>query len=170
MKTAFLEAGKIVNTHGVNGDLKIDSWCDTPEIFCSLTRLYLSENGEYRLLTPRKSSPFKGMALCHFDGIDSMEEANRLKNRTVYARREDIPLPEGAVFTADLLGLPVIDADSGKVYGTIADVQKGAASELYEIKTEKGTVLFPAVREFVSKIDTENGVYIRPIGGFFDAL
>ena len=170
MKTAYLEAGKIVNTHGVKGDLKIDSWCDTPEVFCGLPLLYLKNGENYTPLKPIRCSPFKGMVLCHIRGVDSFEEANRLKNRVVYARREDIPLPEGAVFTADLFGLPVIDADSGRVYGKIADVQQGAASELYEIATEKGIVLFPAVKEYVIKIDLEGGVYIRPIGGFFDAL
>ena len=170
MKSAFLEAGKIVNTHGIKGDLKIDSWCDSPDVFCGLPLLYLKNGGEYAPIKPTRSSPFKGMVLCHLQGVDSFEDANRLKNRVVYAKREDIPLPDGAVFTADLFGLPVIDVDSGRVYGKIADVQQGAASELYEIATEKGIVLFPAVKEYVMKIDLEEGIYIRPIGGFFDAL
>ena len=168
--SAYLEAGKIVNTHGVKGDVKIECWCDSPEVMASLPTLYFKQGGEYLPQKLGRRSPFKGMVLCHFTGVESFEDANLLRGRIVYAAREDIPLPEGAVFMADLMGLPVIDADTGKQYGVIRNVQEGMASDLYEIDTGKETVLFPAVKEFVKQIDLEKGVFIRPIGGFFDAV
>lgn len=169
-KERYLEAGKIVNTHGVKGDVKIESWCDEPEVFGELSALYLRQGGEYRAYRLTRASTVKGMALCHLEGIDTLDDAVALRNRVVFADREEIPLPEGAVFMVDLIGLPVVDIDDGKVYGTIAEVQQGLASDLYEIKTETGTVLFPAVPEFVKEIDLDKGVFIRPIGGFFDAV
>lgn len=170
-RNAYLEAGKIVNTHGVKGDVKIESWCDTPEVLASLPALYFRQGDGYRKETPARMSPFKGMVLCHLAGVDSFEQANLLRGITVYAARADLPLREGAVFVADLLGLSVIDIDSGRVYGKIRDVQNGRASDIYEIETpERETVLFPAVKEFVKRIDLDTGVYIRPIEGFFHAV
>ena len=101
-------------------------------------------------------------------GISSREDAQAYKNRVLYAKREDIPVPEGRVLIADMIGLDVIDADSGRVYGKLADVTDGVRSQIYTVKTEKGEVLFPAVKEFLEEIDTERGVFIHTIPGFFD--
>ena len=81
--------------------------------------------------------------------------------------REDFVIEEGAYFVADIIGLPVIDADSGRVYGRVKDVTDSPASRLYVIDTPAGEVLLPGVKEFVKKVDTESGVYITPIPGFF---
>ena len=81
--------------------------------------------------------------------------------------RSDIPVKRGAVLIADIIGLPVIDQNSGRVYGRVKDVTDSPASKLYVIETDSGEVLLPGVKEFVKKIDTESGVYITPIPGFF---
>ena len=84
-------------------------------------------------------------------------------------RAHAIALPEGEFFIADLIGLPVINADTGKVYGTLTDViQHG--QDLYEIETASGTRLMPAVPEFVREIDLEKGVFVTPIEGIFDEI
>ena len=168
MKKQYLESGKIVGTHGIKGEVRIDPWCDSPEFLCAFRKLYLDGQGE--TFVEVKSRPHKNIVLAKIKGIDTIEAAERLRGKIVYINRNDIHLEDGVHFVQDLIGLEVRDFDSGKVYGRIADVQQGAASELYEIATEKGIVLFPAVKEFVIKIDLEKGVYIRPIGGFFDAL
>ena len=63
------------------------------------------------------------------------------------------------------------DADTGRIYGEIADVSENAASQLYEVKTPEGkTVYLPAVKEFIAEIDMERGVGIRPVKGLFDEI
>ncbi|MBR6602659.1 MAG: PRC-barrel domain-containing protein, partial [Clostridia bacterium] len=82
--------------------------------------------------------------------------------------REDIPLAEGAYFLADLEGLPVVDFESGKNYGTLREVINRGASDIYVIDTPDGERMMPAVAEFVKKIDIETAVYVSPIPGMLE--
>lgn len=170
MKQPYLECGKIVNTHGVRGGVKIESYCDTPEILSSLPSLYfLRKNGIYEARKVVKASVGGGRVLAYLEGVEDLDSAMLLKGITVYARREDLPLADGAHFIADLIGLPVTDAQTGRVYGEIVSVDASPASDLYTVKTPSGKeVLFPAVPAFVASVDPERGVFIRPIPGFFD--
>ncbi len=163
----YLEAGVIVNTHGVHGDVKINSLCDTPFVFSKLKKLYIKKNSElteYRCT--RNSVLGKNMLVVHLEGCESVEDALWLKNVSVYADREDIPLPEGDFFIADIIGLPVIDSENGTVYGKVTDIFNQGAQDLYEIeKIQGGSALIPAVPQFIVKIDPENGVYVSLIEG-----
>lgn len=165
----YLEAGRIINTHGVNGVIKLDPWCDSPEVAAALKRIYLKTKDGYREYKVERASIMKQFVLMKLEDIDSLDDALRYKNRKVYADRDDIPLSEGAVFVADILGLPVIDADDGRIYGNLKDVNNHGAGDIYEIElTDGGSALVPAVDEFVIKVDPESGVYIRPIPGLMD--
>ena len=86
----------------------------------------------------------------------------------MYADRDDIALDEGEYFLADLIGLAVIDDRTGEKYGTVENVNTGGAQTLYEIRTESGIKLMPAVDEFVKRIDFEKAVYVTPCEGLFD--
>lgn len=164
----YLECGKIINTHGVRGQVKLECWCDTPECLAGLPVLYLEQNGEFSPLRVRSASVQKRFVLASLEGIDGIDAAEALRGTVVFAARDDLPLGEGDCFIADLIGLPVIDADSGRVYGSIADVFNAGASDIYTVSTDAGERMIPAVDEFVIRIDTGEGVFIRPIGGMFD--
>lgn len=164
----YLECGKIVNTHGVRGDIKAESWCDSPAVFAALPAIYIKNGQQMKQYIIEKASPFKGMVLCHLAGCDTMEDALRLKNRTVWADRADLPLQEGAHFVADLIGLPVTDGNTGKRLGTLHDVLNYTAQELYEVETPTGMVLVPVVDAFVKSVDPENGIVLTPIDGMLD--
>ena len=168
MKKAYIECGKIINTHGVIGAVKIDPWCDSPEVLASLKTVYFLKNGEYSQVKLIKASVFKRFVLATLEGINDIDEAARLKETVIYAAREDLPLEDGDYFIADLIGLPVIDADSGTVYGTLAGVINTGASDIYEIDTENGQKMMPAVEEFVKNVDTEKGIFVSVIPGMFD--
>ena len=169
MKQPYLECGKIINIHGVRGGLKAESYCDTPRVLSSLPQLFVKKNGIYEAHKVARASVGGGKVLLFLAGIDTVDAALLLKGKTLYAKREDLPLREGAHFIADLYGLPVIDADSGRVYGEITSVDDMPSSEMYTIKTPEGKeVLFPAIPEFVVKVDVDDAVYIRPIAGFFE--
>ena len=72
------------------------------------------------------------------------------------------------MFIADLLGLPVIDAETGKEYGRLQDVMNRGASDIYVVDTPAGERMMPAVKEFVKSIDIEKGIFVVPIEGMFD--
>lgn len=163
----YLEAGKFLNTHGVAGLLRAEQWCDSTEVLCSLGTVYVKRGGEFIPVKVERSSPHKQFVLMKLEGCDSIDSALKYKNQLFYADRDDIPRSDGAFFIADLIGLDVIDADTGRVYGKITDVYNRGASDIYEIDVGEGTVLFPAAKEFVDRVDADAGVYIRPIAGMF---
>ena len=167
-KNKFLECGKIINTHGIRGGIKLECWCDTPEDLASLDKIYFSEGGSYVSRKVKKASVFKRFVLMEIDGICDIDAAMRLKGEVVYADREDIALEEGAYFIADIIGLPVIDADTGKEIGVLCDVMNLGASDIYTVKTDKGERMIPAVPEFIKEVDTEKGIFVSLIEGMLD--
>ncbi|MBR5538817.1 MAG: 16S rRNA processing protein RimM [Clostridia bacterium] len=163
-----LECGKIANTHGVKGDVIIESWCDTPEVLASLKTVYTEKGGVYTPVSVKKASVYKGRVLASIDGVDVLEDAAALKGTVLFAAREDLPLGEGDFFVQDLIGLIVYEEGSGEEYGTLSDVISGAATDLYEVKNKNGTFLVPVVPEFIKNIDLEKGIAIRAIEGMFE--
>ncbi len=167
-KKKYLECALIINTHGVRGDLKLESLCDTPAVLAGLKRVYLYEHGEYREIKVQHASVFKNFVLATLDGIDDMDKAMAQKGKTLYAAREDFQLKKGDYFIADLVGLPVIDNKDGKEYGTVIEVINRGASDIYVVNTESGERMMPAVKEFVKKVDLENGIFVEVIPGLLE--
>lgn len=166
----YLEIGKIVNTHGFRGDVKAQAWCDIPEVMTELDVVYRRVKGEYVELKVEKSSVHKGMVLLKLEGIDDFDKANALREEVIYADRDDIVRDEGSFFIADLVGLDVIDVDSGRVYGKLKEVLQYGIHDIYSVDTDKGEALIPAVEEFVKKISLEEGIFVKPIEGMFDEV
>lgn len=167
-KSKYLECGKIVNTHGVKGGLKLESWCDTPQDLASLKKVYLKNGAEYKMHKVKKASIFKQFVLFELEGINNIDIAMTLKGRVVFADRDDISIDEDAFFIADIIGLDVIDLESGEKIGTLSDVLNLGASDLYEINTKNGKKLIPAVPEFIKEIDLEKGIFVSLIEGMLD--
>ena len=164
-KKQYLECAKIINTHGVRGDVKLESLCDSPEVLASLERVFVLENGNYREIEVEHASVFKQFVLATLEGVDDMDKAAAMKGTTLYANRDDFELGEGDFFIADLLGLPVIDNIDGKVYGKIKDVVNRGASDIYVVTTPAGERMMPVVDEFVKRVDLESGIYVETIPG-----
>lgn len=164
-KKKYLECALIINTHGVRGDVKLESLCDTPKVLADLKRVYLCENGTYREVKVLHTSIFKSFVLAALEGVDDMDKAMALKGKTLYASREDFDLAEGDYFIVDLIGLDVIDNISGKIYGRVTDVINRGASDIYVVKTESGERMMPAVEEFVKRVDLEKGIFVETIPG-----
>ena len=99
----MLEIGKLVNTHGIRGEVKIQPWCDDPYVFDELEYLII-DGKEYDI---ERNRYHKTCQIVKLAGVDDMNAAELLKNKIVYINREDIPLPEGRYFVADILGLEV---------------------------------------------------------------
>lgn len=156
MELPLITAGQIVNTHGIRGEVKIVPWCDSPEFLCGFDTLYIDE-APVRL---RAARPHKGNVLAALEGVDTVEGAMALKGKTVHIDRADVTLPEGRHFLADLIGLRVVDADSGAELGVLTEVLTPPAHQVYLVKGPQGERLIPAVEEFIVETNVDGG-YLR---------
>ena len=164
----YIECGKIVNTHGCHGGIKLESWCNTPEDLAALNTVYVKKGTEYLPYKVTKASVFKQFVVAVWKDVADMDAALALKGATVYAKREDFDLEEGEYFIADLIGLNVIDANTEKVYGTLLETINRGASDIYVVSTANGERMIPVVPEFVDRVDPETGIYVTPIEGMLD--
>lgn len=151
-KQRFIEAGKIVNTHGVRGEVKIQVWLDSPEFMKKFKTVYIDEK-PVKMLSAR---PHKDMLIASLEGIDDVNAAMCLKNKTVYIDRKDARLPRGTYFLQDIMGAAVIDEDGNEV-GKLVDIMETPASAIYVVRGETEH-LIPAVPEFVLKTDADRGI------------
>lgn len=165
----FLETAKIVATHGVRGEVRCQYFCDSAEFLCEFDELYLDKKGE-KPVEIMRAYPHKNVVIMKIDGIDTVEDAQKLIGKTLYMNRDDVELDEDVYFIQDIIGLVVKDIDSGEVYGKISDVYQNGATDVYSIKKENGTeLMFPCIDEVVKKIDIEAGeMLIKPLEGLFD--
>lgn len=164
----YIECGKIVNTHGCRGGVKVESWCNNESDLAALGRVYILDGNEYKVYRVLKASVFKQFVIFDLNGIDDMDKAMLLKNKILYAAREDFKLEEGEFFLADMIGLDVIDADTGIKYGTLKEITNRGASDIYVVLTANGERMIPAVDEFVISVNINEGVFVRPIEGMLD--
>lgn len=168
MDKKYIECGKIINTHGCRGGLKVEPWCNSAEDFTALKRLYVQKKNEFIEYTVTRASVFKQFVVLDLAEIDDMETALSLKNVTLYADRDDFELEDGEFFLTDIIGLDVIDSESGKVYGRVSDIINRGASDIYVVETPVGERMIPAVDEFIVEIDINCGIKVRTIEGLLD--
>lgn len=169
MKKQYLECGKIVSTHGVRGELRVQPWCDTPEFLCGFKTLYL-QKGTQRMEVERAREN-KHMVLLKLRGVDTLDDAAALRGQVVYIDRNDAPPDEdGVYFIQDLVGLRVLDADTGREWGKLTDVLATGANDVYVLRDGDGVErLVPAIPQVVLQTDIDAGfMRIRPLPGLFD--
>lgn len=169
MMKQYLEAGKIVGTHGVKGELRIEPWCDSPAFLAKLKTLYWDPQGlkPVRILSAR---PHKNLLLAVLEGCSSATEGDLLRGRVLYLNRADVRLPKDRYFVQDIIGLSVVDMDSGKSYGKVTDVLRTGANDVYQVTgDDKKKYLIPVIPDVVIKTEIEEGTLrIRPIRGIFE--
>ena len=163
----LLETGKIVKTHGIKGEVKIDAWSDTPEFLVSFKVMFLKDGTK---LEVQRSRVHKQGVIVKFKGIESIDDALLYLNKTVYIDKTDVSLEDGVYFIDDLVGLEVIDVEDGKKYGVVKEVFQTGANDVYSVKGEDDKNYYiPGIADIVKNVDIEKGVmYIRPIEGLFE--
>lgn len=168
MVKQYLEAGRVVGTHGVRGELRVEPWCDSAQFLCQFKTLYW-ENGAtpVRVISSR---PHKNILLLMLEGIDSATAGDTLRGRILYLNRKDAKLPKGSWFVQDMLGLSVCDADTGVCYGTLTDVLQTGANDVYQVTSPQGKeYLVPSIPHVVVERNLEEGkMLIRPLRGVFE--
>ena len=146
MKLEFLEAGEIVTTHGVRGELKVLPWSDSPEFLCDFKRVRIDDK-DYKIASCRIQ---KTCNLLKIEGVDTMEDAQKLRGKTVLVYRNEAP--EGLIFAAELIGITV--RSEGREIGRVADVLDYPGNKVYVVKGEY-TYMIPAVKEFILSTDMD---------------
>ena len=169
----YIEAGRITSAHSFRGEVKIQSWCDTPEFLTRFKIFYLDEKGG-SFLSVEKIRTTNNLLIASFKEIDSLETAEKFKNKTLYIKKDDANLDEGSFFISDLINLPVFDFNTNEKYGILCDIFSNGANDIYVVKTEildknnkYKEVLIPNVSAFVKKISLDDGVFVTPIEGMF---
>ena len=168
MRKQFLEAGKIVNTHGVSGDVKVQSWCDTPEVLAQFDTLYFSPSEPVQV---RKATVHKGCVIMRLAGVSTCEAVEALKGRVLYLNRADVDLPDDLVFIQDMIGLTVYDVRTESVIGTLKEVlTTNPAHDMYVIRREGAPdALIPACPPFLVSVDLDAGrLTVRTIEGLLE--
>ena len=156
-----LEVGQIVNTFGIKGFVKVKPWVNDIERFDELKKVYVKIKKETQKLEIEEVKYHKGMVLIKFKGIETIEQAENLKNCYLEIDREDaIPLEEGTYFIADLLDSDVY-TEQDEFLGKLEDIYNTGAKDIYVVKNELGkTILLPGIPEVIKKVDIENSKII----------
>ena len=152
----LLEVGKIVNTHGLRGEVKVVPWTDYPEVFEDIEYVYVIRKNERQKLNIKGIKYQKNNLILKLDTINDIDEAQQYKNQVLYAERDMLgELPDGVYYIADLIGLEVV-TDTGESVGVIADVFNTGSNDIYDVKREgKKNLLLPVIDEVVLDIDID---------------
>ena len=159
MKLQYIDAGEIVTTHGIKGEMKVLPWVDDPEVLCEFDRVRI-DGKEYSIEDCRIQ---KTCNLLKLEGIDTMEAAQAMRGKTVQLYREDID--DEVIFAAELIGVEVFC--NGELLGKIKDVLDYPGNSVYVVKGPgKCEYMIPAVNEFILSTDLEkNEMQVKIIEG-----
>ena len=157
MKLQYIEAGEIVNTHGVRGEVKVLCWLDDPEMLCEFDRCRI-DGKEYTMEQVRVQ---KTCNLVKLQGVDTMEKAQLMRGKTMELYREDID--DEVIFAAELVGVEVFC--EGENIGKIKEVLDYPGNSVYVVKGQH-EYMIPAVNQFILSTDMEaNRMEVKLIEG-----
>ena len=157
MRLPFIEAGEIVTTHGVRGEVKLLTWLDSPEDLCGFSRCRI-DGRDYEIQSCRIQ---KTCNLVKLSGVDTMEAGQALRGKVLELFREDVP--EDVIFAAELVDMDVFADDT--CIGKITEVLDYPGNAVYVVKG-KHEYMIPAVREFILSTDVQaNRMTVRLLEG-----
>ncbi len=164
MKEQYLEVGKVTATHGVMGEVRVQPWADSPEFLCRFKTLYVDKT--HWPIQVERARVHKNMAILKFHGVTDVPSALAMRNAILYVDRDDVELPEGSFFLADLYGLEVRDAGTGAVLGKVADILTLPANNVYVVRGGERELMSPAVPDFIAETNVDAGyLKVRIIEG-----
>lgn len=166
----YLEIGQIVNTFGIKGQVKIVPFTDDITRYDELKEIYVEKKNELKLFQIEQVNYKKNMVILKLKGIETVEEAEKLRNCYLKIDRKDAKkLPKDTYFIVDLLGLDVY-TDEGKSLGKVDDIYNAGSSDIYVVKDELGKqILLPAIKDVLKEVDLENQkIIVHLIKGLAD--
>ena len=151
MKLEYIKVGRVVNAHGIRGDLRVQPMGQSPDFLTHFKTLYLDGTP----VKPESCRVHKSLVLMKFPGVEDMNAALTYKDKDLYIRRADARLPEGAYFDDELLGMGVFDAATGEELGKLTAVENYPAHKVYTVKGRR-EYLIPAVKDvFIKSVDLD---------------
>ena len=166
----YLELGQIVNTFGIHGEVKVKPFTEDNKRFDKLKDIYIELKDKLELFEIETVKHHKDMVIIKFKGIDSIEEAEKYRNKYLKIDREDAgKLPKDTYYIADLLNLNVY-TDEGKLLGKVDDIFSAGTKDVYSVKDETGKqILLPGIPEVIKEIDLdEEKIIVHLIKGLVD--
>ncbi len=153
-----IEIGRIVNTHGIKGEVKLTPWCDDPSVFDSLDKLYDKDNNMLEITRVRYH---KQSVILTLKGVNDMNTAETYKGMIVFADRDDLgELPDGTYYICDLIGLTVV-TDDGKLLGKLSDCFPTGSNDVYVVKSHgRKDILLPAIPQVIKEVNLDEGKMI----------
>ncbi|WP_461812106.1 ribosome maturation factor RimM [Faecalimonas sp.] len=153
----LLQVGVISSTHGVRGEVKVFPTTDDVNRFKKLKQVILDTGKEKMVLEVQGVKFFKQFAILKFKGIDSINEIEKYKGKSLFVDRENaVKLKKDEYFIADMIGMDVYTEDD-KFFGVLKDVIETGANDVYMISSEEhGEVLVPAIKQCILNVDIEN--------------
>ena len=151
MKLETIKVGRIVNAHGIRGEVRVQPRDGDPAFLTRFKTFYIDGQS----VSPTANHVHKSLVLMKFPGVDDMNAALTYKDKDLYIRRADARLPEGECFDDELLGMEVYDEANGSLLGKITQVETYPASKVYTVKGAR-EYLIPAVKDaFIRSVDLD---------------
>ena len=151
MKLDMIKVGRIVNAHGIRGEVRVQPRDGDPAFLTRFKTFYL----DGQPLTPTANHVHKSLVLMKLPGVEDMNAALALKDRDLYIRRADARLHKGEFFDDELLGLEVFDAQTGALLGELVQVDPYPAHKVYTVRGRR-EYLIPAVPDvFIRSVDLD---------------
>lgn len=162
--------GKLGRARGLNGEMYVTPLTDFPERFLELKEIFVKTKAEWKATAIRASRLIGGRPVVLLEGITNPEQAAAYTNKELAVTESDIvALPEGQHYIFDLVGCALIDEASGDTLGEIVDVEHYPANDVYVVSSPDAKKrLFPAVEDFVRKIDTKGRKVLVRKAGFIE--
>ena len=145
----LLEAGKIINTHGLQGEVKVQAWADSAEELLDYDRFVVGQE-ELHVVSSRVQ---KGFLYLQFKNKGTLDDVIPLKNKILKIYREDLVLPEGVHLLSDIIGCRAV-TEEGQDIGVVEDILERPAANVYVIQGER-EILIPSVPEFIKNVDLD---------------
>lgn len=153
----YLDIGKVINTHGVRGEVKVLPLTDDPRRYNLLKCLFIDHKDKLEKISIESVRYQNNLVLIKFTGIETLDDAEKLKNKVLKIYRKDaVKLPEGSYFICDIIGLKVFNM-LGKELGTVKNILKTGSNDVYVVDNKEKEILIPALKAVVKSIDIEEG-------------
>lgn len=153
----YLDIGKVINTHGVRGEVKVIPLTDDPLRYNLLKEVLIEEHDKLKNYSIQSVRYHKGFILLKLVNIDNMDDAEKLRNKVLKIHRKDaVQLPEGSYFICDLIGIKVFGINQMEL-GTIKEILKTGSNDVYVVSYGEKEILIPALKTVVKSIDLESG-------------
>ena len=152
----YFEIGHIDNTHALKGEMKVRNYSNNPKRFEELKSILVNIKGEYVSYDIENVRYQKEIVLLKLKGVDTIEEAEKLKGLSIYIERKDAPkLDDEEYYIADLIGCSVYEDDT--LLGVVDDIFTAGGADVYVIKAKgKEDLLLPALKSVILETDVEN--------------